>query len=443
MSSLARPSVISLVILSLLTLTGFGCKPQVGNITDINTNIQLTMWGLWQNSDQLSSIITTYKEQTGVEIQYKKIASVAEYRKKLLEQFAVGRGPDIFVIHHTWVDKDKALMAPAPAGIIDERALREEFVEVVVSDVLREEGIYALPISVDTLALFYNKDIFNSAGIVNPPRSWTDFQHIVEQLTQLTPFGTIKQSAAALGTAANINRAADILQLLMLQSGTPIIDSSGESASLTSQAAVNSLVFYTDFANKSKKVYTWDLQQDYSIDSFTEGKTAMMINYSYHIPTIRAKNPRLRTAVAPVPQISDSKKINFASYWPYTVSKKSSEQQAAWQFLRYLTNTENSATLNKTLKVPPARRDGVIRVMRDPTMGIFAEQTLTAVSWPRADIVATDAIFNNLIDSVVKGAATATESLRRARDQLNQLRTPAQPAQPDSQKSQGMNIGPF
>lgn len=399
-------------------------------------NVTLTMWGLWQNSDQLASVIAAFKEQTGIEIAYKKIASVSEYREKLLEQFATGRGPDIFVIHHTWVDKDKALLTPAPVTIIDERALREEFVEVVVSDVLRKEGIYALPLSVDTLALFYNKDIFNSAGIVNPPRSWTDFQHVVEQLTELTPFGTIKQSATALGTATNVNRAADILQLLMLQSGTPIIDSNRESASLTSQSAKNSLVFYTDFANKSKKVYTWDLQQDYSIDSFTESKTAMTINYSYHIPTIRAKNPRLRAAVAPVPQISDSKKVNFASYWPYAVSKKSAEKEAAWQFLRYLTNAENSASLNNALKTPPARRDGVIRVMRDPTMGIFAEQALTAVSWPRIDIVATDAIFNNMIDDVVKGAATATESLRRARDQLKQLNPPAR------KEPEGVNIGP-
>ncbi len=435
MSLLTRFSSASLIILSLFALTGLGCKQQTGNITDINMDVQLTMWGLWENSGDLSSIITAYKEQTGVEIKYKKIASVAEYRKKLLEEFAIGRGPDIFVIHHTWVDKDKALMAPAPADVIDERALREEFVEVVVSDVLRKEGVYALPVSVDTLALFYNKDIFNSAGIVNPPRTWTDFQHVVEQLTQLTSFGTIKQSAAALGTAANINRATDILQLLMLQSGTPIIDPNSKSASLSSQIAENSLIFYTDFANKSKKVYTWDLQQNYSIDSFTESKTAMMINYSYHIPTIRAKNPRLRTAVAPVPQISDSKKINFASYWPYTVSKKSSQQKIAWQFLRYLTNTENSISLNDTLKTPPARRDGVTRIARDPIMGVFAEQVLTAVSWPRVDIVATDAIFSNMIDSVVKGESTTTESLRRARDQLNQLSIPVE------KDPEGLNAG--
>jgi multiple sugar transport system substrate-binding protein len=436
MSFLTRLSSTSLIILSLFALTGFGCKPKEIGVGDIQLNVELTMWGLWQESSHLASVIDTFEEQTGIKIRYKKIASVAEYREKLLEQFATGRGPDIFVIHHTWVDKDKALIAPAPASIIDERALREEFVEVVASDVLRKEGVYALPISVDTLALFYNKDIFNSAGIVSPPRTWMDFQNIVEQLTQLTPFGTIKQSAATLGTAANINRSADILQLLMLQSGTAIIDSAGGSSSLSSQAAENSLVFYTDFANKSKKVYTWDLQQDYSIDSFTESKAAMTINYSYHIPTIRAKNPRLRAAVAPVPQISDSKKVNFASYWPFAVSKKSPQQEAAWRFLRYLTNTENSARLNDVLGSPPARRDGVTRIVRDPTMGVFAEQALTAVSWPRVDIIATDAIFNNMIDSVVKGAATTTESLRRARDQLNQLSVPTK------NDSQNINIGP-
>ena len=56
-----------------------------------------------------------------------------------------------------------------------------------------------------------------------------------------------------------------------------------------------------------------------------------------------------------------------------------------------------------------------------------AEQALTAATWPRTDIVAIDAIVNTMIDNVVTGAAIPNESLRRAENQINQLRD--QPAE--------------
>ena len=72
-------------------------------------------------------------------------------------------------------------------------------------------------------------------------------------------------------------------------------------------------------------------------------------------------------------------------------------------------------------RVPPARRDSILETQRDPELGVFAEQALTAQSWPRVDIAATDAVFNQLIDSVVTGSTSLEDALERAEDQLTQL----------------------
>lgn len=419
-SWLPKLGLVSLVLVSSVALTGFGCRPRPTG-SNLGTDAKLVVWGLWQNSADMGPIVASFQEATGVAVEYKKVASVADYEKKLLEALAEKRGPDIFVIHHTWVESKRSLMSPSPKSVIDERALREEFVDVVADDLLREGEIFALPVSVDTLALYYNKDLLSTAGIARPPYTWDEVQRLVEQLTAVTRFGTIQRSALSLGTAANINRAADIVQLLFVQSGLPIVEGEPGSVSLANDLGERALTFYTDFANKSKKVYTWDLQQDYSLDAFAEGETAMMINYSYHIPTIKAKNPRLDFAISPLPQIADSPAINFASYWPYAVSQQSPLPEVAWQFVRHLTNTEAAQALNKAAATPPARRDSIVEAARDPVTGAFAEQALTAATWPRTDIVATDAIVNAMIDSVVTGAAAPAESLRRAQDQLNQL----------------------
>ncbi len=413
-----RLSLLGLVIVSLFTLTGFGCRR---NTSLVGSNTKILVWGLWQDSSAIEPVIKAFKEITGADVEYKKIGSVGSYEKTLLEDLAQGRGPDVFVVHHTWVESKRGLMNPAPTDIIDEKALKEEFVDVVDKDLVRDGAIYALPVSVDTLGLYYNRDLLNAAGVARPPMTWNDFQQAVQKITRVTRFGTISQSAVALGTAANINRAPDILQLLLLQSGLNIKDAVTNNVRLTGDMGQRSLTFYTDFSNKAKKVFTWDLLQDYSLDAFAEGKTTMMINYSYHIPTIQAKNPRLQFGVAKVPQIADSAPVTFASYWPYAVSNTSKNSQIAWRFVRFLTSAQGSALLNQSMVNPPARRDGVEAAARDPLYGAFAEQSLTAATWPRVDIVASDAIFNKMIDDVVTGAAAIDTSLSRAEDQLNQL----------------------
>ena len=412
-------------VISLFTLTGVSCSPTPVNIGKGNP---LVIWGLWEESTALEPIITAFQEETGVDVEYRKIASVADYENQLLAAIAEDRGPDIFVIHHTWVETKRGLMSPASPDIIDERALREEFVDVVADDLIRDGHVYALPTSVDTLALYYNKDLLSTAGIARPPRTWDEFLAMVEPITRINRLGVIAQRRAALRTATNISPATDIIQLLFIQSGLSL-NNDDNKVRLSEELGVKALTFYTDFANKSKKAYTWNIQQDYSIDAFSQGKTAMMINYSYHIPTVRAKNPRLRFDIAPVPQIADSKVQNFASYWPYAVSNKSKSPELAWQFLRQMTNTEGAMSIIRHHQIPPARRDGVASLSRDPSLGVFAEQALTAVTWPRGDIVAIDAIMNTMIDNVTTGAATINASLVRAQEQINLIQPdPVQPA---------------
>lgn len=443
-----RASLVGIAILSIVALTGFGCKPrnQAGGVFDAS-NVELIVWGLWQTSEQMSPILASFEQTTGAKVAYKKISSVAEYERELLQALAEGRGPDIFVIHHTWPLNRTAILQPAPVNVVDERAVREEFVDTVAEDVIILGQVYALPVSVDTLALYYNKDILASTGVARPPQTWQELQQIVERITQVSRLGTIDQSAAALGTAQNISRAADIMQLLFMQSGLDIADPADYQVSLSTDAGERALTFYTDFANKSKKVYTWDLLQDYSIDSFAEGESAMMVNYSYLIPTITAKNPRLRFAIAPVPQIADSQTVNFAAYWPFAVSKQSPNPAAAWRFIRHLTNTESAAQLNQSQQTPPARRDGVEALKRDPILGVFADQALTARSWPRGDVVAIDAIVSTMIDSVITGAATIDASLRVAEAQLDRIKppvpVPADQAGDSGFDTEGGGIGVF
>jgi len=391
----------------------------------------LEFWGVFDDSDIYRSLIRDFNEEfPNVKIRYYK-KTYQTYEKDLLEAMATGRGPDIFMMHHTWLPRYEDKIFAVPPDLLTLKEFQNSFVDVVYNDFTTDGYIAALPLSIDTLALYYNKDIFNTAGIPQPPSTWEKLLDDVEKLTIKDERGNIIRAGAALGTARNINRSTDILSLLMLQSGAQMVDLKAKRAVFNQSVSVDkesfvpgeyALQFYTDFADPMKSIYTWNTRMHYSIDAFYEGKTAMMFNYSYHIPTIRAKAPYLNFAIAPMSQIETSNKIvNYANYWGMTVSHNCQSPQEAWEFIVWLTKKENSQKYLEITKKPTARRDLITWQKDDPDLGVFAEQSLTAHSWRQVDNLSIEQYFADMIESIVLGKATIGEAVNRAANQVTLL----------------------
>jgi len=393
--------------------------------------VQLEFWGVYDDSGVWHDLISEFrKEYPKTKIKYYK-KTFSTYEKDLLEAMATGRGPDIFMMHNTWLPKYKDKIVAASSELITLKEVQDNFVDVVIDDFTSGGSIAALPLSVDTLALYYNKDVFNTLGIPQPPTTWEAFSEDVKKITTKDERGNIVRAGVALGTARNINRSTDILSLLMLQSGVKMTDQERNQASFGQPldyqgekyyAGERSLEFYTDFANPLKSVYTWNNRMHYSIDAFYEGKAAMMLNYSYHIPTIRAKASYLNFGVAPMPQIKTSTNdINYANYWGLAASHNSDAPQRAWQFIVWLAQKENSQKYLEKTKKPAARRDLILEQKDDPDLGVFAEQSLTAYSWYQVDNLTIEKHLADMIESIVTGEATLKEAINKAVNQITLL----------------------
>ncbi|KKS66025.1 MAG: ABC transporter, solute-binding protein [Parcubacteria group bacterium GW2011_GWA1_42_7] len=394
--------------------------------------ITLEFWGVFEDSDAYSSLIAQFKQvYPHIAINYYK-KNIATYEQDLLNALAAGRGPDIFSIHNTWLPKYSDKLFPAPEGMLTSAEYASVFVDVASQDFVEQGKIYAFPFYVDTLALFYNKDIFNGAGIALPPATWEEVNAAAESLTKKDLDGNISQSGIALGASKNVNRCTDILSLLMIQSGAKMISDDKTSAAFAGSVyldgenfypASRALNFYTNFANPKKKVYSWNSSQHYSIDAFSEGKAAMMINYSYQIPALRAKAATLRFGVAGLPQISAnaSNAANYANYWGQGVSKGSLNANAAWQFLGWMSQKENMKTFLGQIKKPTSRRDLIEWQKADPDLGIFAIQTLSARSWRQADNIQIEKIFANMIDQALSDPSRIDEIVRQANQEVTIL----------------------
>lgn len=449
---IAAAVVFFLIVGTVLIFSGSLIKTK-----PVKYAVDLEVWGLFDDRDAFTDIFDSFqKTDPNVRrINYKKL-TVDTYKKELVEALASGQGPDIFIIHNTWLPSFQDKLAPAPNTIINEQKFKNEFVDVAAQDFVSGGKIYAVPLSVDSLALYYNKDLFNNAGIALPPVNWEQFMEDSRKLTAVDETGTIVRSGVALGTAQNINRPTDILSLLMIQQGSAM--NIGDRVSFNNKESKSALTFYTEFAKTSSPLYSWNSRMHNSLDAFSEGRLAMMFNYSWQIDVIKKKSPKLNFGVAAFPQVPNKLRVNYANYWGYGVSKNKIIQAdpttandesiapttdavrvaEAWKLLKFMAAKAGAtdyvvdkvqmldpkydaaaAYAEKTGK-PSARRDIIETQKADPTIGVFAEQNLFAKSWKQFNPELIEGMMAQMITRTVNGEQTADEALRSAESQINQ-----------------------
>lgn len=449
---------ITILLIICLVFITTGCKQQI----ELEP-IELNYWRVWDNSSDFSELISAYQAiHPHVKINFKKLR-YEEYEDELLNALAEDRGPDIFSVHNSWVKKYQNKILPMPSTVtipyqytkgtvkpetvtelrttktLSLLDMRNNFVDVVYDDVVMKESerkdapekIYALPLYLDTMALYYNRELFNSAGVAQPPASWGEFQEAVKKITKIDQNDNIIQAGASIGTSSNIPRSVDLLSLLMMQNGTQMTDESGNYATFhqippgqkdrSYNPGIEALNFYTSFANISNEVYTWNKQMPNALQAFTQGKSAMFFGYNYHLPTIKSQATKFNWSIAQIPQIEGNPEINYANYWTETVSKKTQHPDEAWDFLNFISSAENVSQYLENTNRPTALRSLYEQQLEDADLNIFASQILSAQTWyhgPKPTSM--ELAFKDMIDSVVQGSATSKDAAELGAQRVSQ-----------------------
>ncbi len=421
--------------------------------------LNLTIWGT-DDSKAFNDVIQAYAgpgSGTQSQIKYVQIAP-AQYQSKLLAALAAGTGPDVFEIPNRDLAQWQSVAAPIPATLtptFSTVTLQNDFPDVVSQDFVSSAGavgggnIYALPLSIDTLAMIYNKDLFNTAGIATVPSTWEGLQTDLPKLRVTNAQGQITQAAFALGgSEASIADAPDIVFLLMMQNGAQMNSADGSSVTFATggdnggasgtgtnggigsagagsmdTAGLNAFNYYLQFANATDQNYTWNDGMGDALANFTQGKVAAIFDYSSALASIKAAAPFLNYGVAPMPQPANAMvAVNYAKYNGLAVSRNSTQIAGAWNFIVNLTTSvadENIYT--KDTGAAPALRSAIAADETDPALSVFATQALTARSWHESNSEQIDGIMNTAIQNVLNGAADSTTALTQAQTAMNAI----------------------
>lgn len=328
-----------------------------------------------------------------------------------MEALAEDKGPDIISISNREIGKYLSKIVSMPVSIktatmqIVKKTMREEtiiniqdlnmpnalsvgkeYVQVVSSDVVRGGKVYGLPLSLDTLGLYYNQDILDNAGVATPPSNWEEFQEAVKKTTRFDSEGNLIQSGVSLGTGENVSGSDDLLYILFEQSGVDFVTDEGlavfnyRARGQDNPPAFNVMNFYTDFANPEKDTYSWNSEKPISLEAFSRGLSAFFFGYSFHYPQIKARAPQLNFEVLTIPQLNPDNPVNVANYYIQSVVKKSKKQDEAWGVIRYLAGNGNEAYLQASGR-PTAKRQFIAVQNEDPALAPFSSQVLVAKNW--------------------------------------------------------------
>ncbi len=345
------------------------------------------------------------------------------------EALARGEGPDLILLGADQLWKNKAKLLPIPYASISERDFKATFIEEGEL-FLDPSGIYALPLSIDPLVLYYNRDLLSAAGIAKPMAYWDEIFQAATNLSKRDAAGNLVSSIMALGEARNIPHAKEILSALFLQAGTPITSLSGDrlvsvlgnNFNLPISPGESALNFYTQFSNPTKAFYSWNRSLLDAQTNFTSGDSAYYLGFASERANLKSKNPTLNFGVALIPQSRVSGKvITYGKLKGVAISRATPAPAAAVTVATKLVSQNASRVFSEVRGLPPPRRDLLLERPTDAVLSVFYDAALQSRGWLDPDTFATRGIFGEAVESVTSGRARVGEAVGKASRDIETL----------------------
>jgi ABC-type glycerol-3-phosphate transport system substrate-binding protein len=352
------------------------------------------------------------------------------YEYNLINAMAAGTGPDLFIMSHEAILRNKDKIFEVPYETIARRDYTNRYIrsaEIFLTDT----GVLAQPVVIDPLVLYYNKSLLNSAFIVNIPKYWDEVTAMVPALTKADGTGRITISGIGLGTFDNLDESKAILAELMIQNDNRLVGvdpSSGKYRSLLGldtesfEKTKQSLEYFTSFANIEKANYTWNEALPRSLDMFIAGDLALYIGRASELTNIRKKNPNLDFDLTFLPQVRDTTRISTFGYLTgIAISKQTKNIAASLSVASSLSGAPVTGPLSAELGQAPARFDLLQNKPEDPYLGLFFQSAQISDTWVDPDPSSTNELFRNLIRNLNAGATTIGDAITRTHTDLNTL----------------------
>jgi ABC-type glycerol-3-phosphate transport system substrate-binding protein len=392
----------------------------------------VTMWGTMASTD--FKIVTDEALAAGQDF---NIAYVEKdprtLEADLIDALASGNGPDLVLAPHTLILKQRDKFLELPYSAIPERLYRDSFVEAT-EVLLGPDHTIALPLYLDPIVMYWNRDMFSSAGLTAPPATWLEVQVLPSRLTELDEKENITRAAVAMGGVHNVAHFKEILASQILQTGNPIIsrtrDYDPDGKLVTKRTVVlsgddgaeSALRFYVQFSDPGLKKYSWNSAMGNSFEEFVAGRLGVYFGLASEQGAIKERNPHLDFDVAEIPRIQvGGKRTTYTDIHVLAVLKNSQATQAAFAVAFQMSLGSSAGVYSGLLGLPPARRDLLTTPPTDPLLSAAYAAAVVALAWDDPDALLTRNIFAEMVESVTIGRTDVRSAVNVAERKLSDL----------------------
>jgi multiple sugar transport system substrate-binding protein len=270
-----------------------------------------------------------------------EISLSPSYVETMQTAFASGDYPEVF-----YVDSSK-LPDWAEAGVVATAGDRIEAMDDIypsLLDVFTYNGeLYCPPKDFSTMALQYNKDLFDAAGVEYPTADWTwdDLRAASEALSGTNDAG---DPVLGLVTPPNLERWMPFL----FQAGGSIFDADGNLV-INSPEALEALNFYVNIVADGFAGPPSAVDAGWGGEAFGNGRVAMAMEGNWVINYLREQFPDLNWGVAPLPQgPAGPATMAFTVCYGVAANAEGATADAAWALVNYLTGPEGAIMVAET-----------------------------------------------------------------------------------------------
>ena len=417
---------------------------------------ELNLYVVYDNTDAFKEQIQAFQSNNpGLLVRIKKFANLQEYEDLIINEIAEGEGPDVFMIHNSWMPRHNKKLYPLPLDqpiVMNADLFRQTFFQAASDDLIIDEQVYGMPMSIDNLAVFYNKQHFKDL-IATSDKPGALWEEIKEQVTSLTKKNNSPERFAlagiAMGRSDNISSAVDILYSLMLQYGVEFYDEKHERAIFANAQSggtadeknpgIAAFELFTSFGLPSYRNYSWNeyitgfSPEDKEVNPFIREKVSMIIGYPYLYDEIESAIQKQQAlgskhielndvGIAPFPQLISGQEATsrdtYSSYFPLVVARTTDMPAEAWSLVQFLTSSDALQTYHKKTNRPTSRKDMVAEQQTEPLFGTFAFQAPFSKSYTIYNDELYRKVFTDAIDEVTRNVSTPKDALTDAQQKI-------------------------
>lgn len=349
--------VSGFVLIALVSAfsTMMGCQKEEKIVE--NKTIRFTTWGSPASNKVYQDVVDEFeKKNPDIAVELMMLPWSA-YHRKILTMVAAGSKLDVMRLANSYFPQfmEKGALLPLDKYVKkdkDEIDLDDFYPEALMGCRAENGLVCGLPVDIAGWAIYYNRGLFDEAGLSYPDESWTweTLLDAAKKLTQdLDGDGIIDQYGVYVKVKMGV------IELLAGQSGATILNGDNSKCTFNTPEGRAVIQLLYDLILKYKVVPPPEFRADQNV--WAAQKVAMVLLMRGDVTGFR-QSLAFDWDVGPVPKWpgKEPRALIVGGFNPWVIAKSTEYPEESWRFLKFFTGKEASSKMAKTGRFVPARR---------------------------------------------------------------------------------------